>query len=130
MSESASVIAAPPPSNVRKPPPRRRLVIAMIAIAVLLVLGIVAAPAIVRSMNTASTDDAFVNGHVTFVAPRIPGQVSRVLVDDNNRVRKGDLLVQLDKQPYQVQVDIAQAALNAAQSDFVVAQAQLHSVAG
>ena len=35
-----------------------------------------------------------------FVAPRVPGQVVRVLVDDNNRVRKGNLLVQLDKEPY------------------------------
>ena len=32
-------------------------------------------------------------------------------MDDNNRVRKGDLLVQLDKEPYQVQVDITQAAV-------------------
>src|SRR5665811_2087545 len=44
------------------------------------------------SFNTASTDDAYVNSYVTFVAPRVSGQVTRVLVDDNNRVRKGDLL--------------------------------------
>jgi len=37
-------------------------------------------------LSTVSTDDAFVNGHVTFVAPRVHGQVSRILVDDNNRV--------------------------------------------
>ena len=38
------------------------------------------------------------------MAPRVSGQVSRVLVDDNMRVKKGDLLVQLDKEPFQVQV--------------------------
>ena len=47
--------------------------------------------------NTISTDDAYVSGHVTYVAPRVAGQVSRVLVDDNQRVKKGDLLVQLDR---------------------------------
>jgi membrane fusion protein (multidrug efflux system) len=52
------------------------------------------------TLNTVSTDDAYVNGHVTFVAPRVRGQVARVLVDDNYRVRKGDLLVELDKEPF------------------------------
>jgi membrane fusion protein (multidrug efflux system) len=81
-------------------------------------------PWLVRSWNTVSTDDAYVNGHVTFVAPRIAGQVARVLVDDNNRVHKGDLLVQLDKEPYQLQVNIAQAFVTAAQAALVTAQAQ------
>ena len=67
---------------------------------------------------------------MTFVAPRVPGQVVRVLVDDNNRVHKGDLLVQLDKEPYEVQVNIAQAGVDAAQSDLVAAQAQAHAIEG
>ena len=57
-------------------------------------------PWAINAFRTESTDDAYVNGHVTFVAPPVPGQVVRVLVDDNNRVRKGALLVQLDKEPY------------------------------
>ncbi len=76
-----------------------------------------AIPWAITTFRTESTDDAYVNGHVTFVAPRVPGQVVRVLVDDNNRARKGTLLVQLDKEPYQVKVDIAQAALTVAQAD-------------
>jgi pyruvate/2-oxoglutarate dehydrogenase complex dihydrolipoamide acyltransferase (E2) component len=69
-------------------------------------------PLIRTALNTVSTDDAYVNGHVTFLAARVAGQVSRVLVDDNMRVKQGDLLVQLDKEPYQVQVAIKQAAVN------------------
>src|SRR5690242_5014851 len=57
-------------------------------------------PWAVESFRTVSTDDAYVNGHVTFVAPRVAGQVSRVLVDDNNVVKKGDLLVELDPEPF------------------------------
>src|ERR1700687_2382646 len=56
-------------------------------------------PWIITAWSTVSTDDAYVNGHVTFVAPRVPGQVARVLVDDNNRVRIGDLLVLIAKGP-------------------------------
>ena len=84
---------------------------------------------VVRTMlDTISTDDAYVNGHVTFVAPRVSGQVSRVLVDDNYRVKKGALVVQLDKEPYQVQVDIRKAAVGAAEADLVAAEAQMRGL--
>jgi membrane fusion protein (multidrug efflux system) len=82
----------------------------------------------ITAFRTESTDDAYVNGHVTFVAARVPGQVVRVLVDDNNRVRKGALLVQLDKEPYQVKVNIAQATLSVAQADIVTAQAKVRGL--
>ena len=75
-------------------------------------------------MNTVSTDDAYVNGHVTLVAPRVSGQVSRVLVDDNDRVKKGALLVQLDKEPFEDQVALKKAAVEAAEADLLAAEAQ------
>src|SRR5262245_13551429 len=56
---------------------------------VLALIGFFGAPWLIRTLNTVSTDDAYVNGHVTFVAPRVAGQVLHVLVDDNNRVNKG-----------------------------------------
>jgi membrane fusion protein (multidrug efflux system) len=78
----------------------------------------------VTALNTVSTDDAYVNSHVTFIAPRVTGQVTKVLVDDNYRVKKGDLLVQLDKEPFQVQVNIKKAAVIAAERDRASAEAQ------
>ncbi len=86
-------------------------------------------PRIITALKTVSTDDAYVNGHVTFIAPRVPGQVVRVLVDDNNRVHQGDLLVQLDKEPYQVKVDIAQAALGLAQANLATTRAKVYGLA-
>ena len=106
---------------------RWQIVAGTLVAAVLLFMGI---PCVIRALNTISTDDAYVNGHVTFVAPRVAGQVARVLVDDNNRVHKGDLLVQLDKEPFQVQVNIAQSAVDAAQADVKSAQAQTRSMEG
>ena len=84
-------------------------------------------PRIFHAWHTVSTDDAYVNSYVTFVAPRVAGQVARVLVDDNNRVKKGDVLVELDPEPFRVQVAIKQAAVDAAQANLVVAQATVRS---
>ena len=70
------------------------------------------------------------NSHVTFVAPRVEGQVAHVLVDDNYRVHKGDVLVRLDPEPYQVQVNIKQAAVDSAQADLVAADAAVRGQQG
>jgi membrane fusion protein (multidrug efflux system) len=85
-------------------------------------------PWIRLTLNTVSTDDAFVNGHVTFVAARVRGQVSRVLVDDNNRVHKGDLLVELDKEPFQLAVAVKKSAVNSAQADLLAAAATVRGI--
>ncbi len=74
-------------------------------------------------LNTVSTADAYVNGYVTFVASRVPGQIARIFVDNNNRVRKGDLLAELDKQPYQIVVSERQAAVGTAKAELQSATA-------
>src|SRR5579864_6869155 len=77
------------------PPAARRPLWMWIVIAVLAGIVLYAAlPRVLVAAKTVSTDDAYVNGHVTFVAPRVSGMVKHVLVDDNNRVHKGDILVQ------------------------------------
>jgi len=52
------------------------------------------------------------------------------MVDDNNRVKKGDVLVELDPEPFRVQVAIKQAAVDTAQANVVVAQATVRSQLG
>jgi membrane fusion protein, multidrug efflux system len=103
--------------------------------ALLIVLGLIVivpviVPRIFHAIHTVSTDDAYVNSYVTFVASRVSGQVALVLVDDNNRVKKGDVLVELDPEPYQVQVAIKQASVDSAQADLVVSQATVRSQIG
>src|SRR5262249_39640005 len=97
---------------------------------VALVVLIEGVPWVVSAFTTVSTDDAFVSGHVTFVAPRVAGQVARVLVDDNNRVHKGDVLVELAREPYQVELKIAEAAVNASEADLGAVRAEVRGVAG
>jgi membrane fusion protein (multidrug efflux system) len=60
-----------------------------------------------------STDDAFVDGHIHTIAPKIQGTIKNVYVDDNQRVKKGDLLVEIDPADYQVKVDETSSSLAA-----------------
>ncbi|MBN3852134.1 HlyD family secretion protein [Paraburkholderia sp. Ac-20340] len=63
-----------------------------------------------------TTDDAYVRADVVTVSPRIAGYVTRVLVDDNQTVHRGDLLATLDDRDYRAKVQAAQAALLEAQA--------------
>lgn len=67
-----------------------------------------------------TTDDAQIEGHVAFVAPHVAGQVKRVLVKDNQHVKAGDVLVELDDRDLNVR-------LAAARADVAAAKASLHS---
>src|SRR5271163_51307 len=115
----------PEPQEPRKATRKRKLLLGVPVLAVLLVFGI---PWVGKMLNTVSTDDAFVNGHVTFVAPRVAGQISRVLVDDNNHVHKGDLLAELDKEPYRVAVSEKQASVDTATADLQAATAAVRAI--
>jgi membrane fusion protein (multidrug efflux system) len=116
----------PPGSDKGKASKKRRLRTALIIIGAIVIVFVII-PKAFHAWHTVSTDDAYVNSYVTFVAPRVGGQVARVLVDDNNRVKKGDVLVELDPEPFQVQVAIKQAAVDSAQAQLVTAQATVRS---
>ncbi|MBU6451819.1 MAG: HlyD family secretion protein [Cyanobacteria bacterium REEB67] len=71
------------------------------------------------------TDDAYVTGHMHQVSTRVNGTVAQVLVDDNEHVKAGQLLVALDPSDYQVKVKQARAALDTALQQSRVAQANV-----
>jgi membrane fusion protein (multidrug efflux system) len=111
----------------RAHPLRKWLILAVVVIGLAAGGYFLLLPWVITALNTVSTDDAYVNGHVTFVAPRVAGQVTKVLVDDNQRVKQGDLLAQLDKEPFEVQVAIKKAAVATAAADLVAANAQVRA---
>lgn len=117
---------SPPHQQITTPRGRRWLVWSLVVIGLAVGLYFFI-PWLIVALNTVSTDDAYVNGHVTLVAPRVAGQVQKVLVDDNYRVKKGDILVQLDKEPYEVQLAIRQAAVTTAQANLTGAQASVRA---
>lgn len=124
---------SPPPlpparSAPARPVNKRRWVIGAVIVLLIVLFCVFGIPEIRLAFNTVSTDDAYVNGHVTFVAPRVGGQISRVLVDDNNRVHKGDILAQLDKEPYEVAVSQKQAEVDTATADLAAATATARGI--
>jgi membrane fusion protein (multidrug efflux system) len=127
--EAATGPDHPKSQNVPAKRVRGRHVLMWGAVAAALTLGVFRGiPWVQQMLSTVSTDDAYVNGHVTFVAARVPGQVSKVLVDDNNRVRKGDILAELDKEPYAVIVAIKKAAIDNARADLIAAEAYARGI--
>ena len=67
--------------------------------------------------NRESTDDAQVDGHITQISSKVYGRVAEVLVDDNQEVKAGQVLVKLDPRDFQAALDQAKAQLALAESD-------------
>src|SRR5579885_340803 len=67
--------------------------------------------------NRESTDDAQVDGHITPIAAKVYGRVAEVLVNDNEQVKAGQVLVKLDPRDYQAALDQAKAQLALAESE-------------
>ncbi len=67
--------------------------------------------------NRETTDDAQVDGHITPMASKVYGRVAQVLVDDNQAVKTGQILVKIDPRDYQAALDQAKASLALAESE-------------
>jgi membrane fusion protein (multidrug efflux system) len=105
-----------PPRKKRAPVVFGGLFVAAAGVAIFLYLS---------RLGKEKTDDAQVEAHVASIAARIPGQVKRVLVDDNQVVKPGDILVELDDRDQQAKVAAARADLAAAQAQQHSAETQL-----
>jgi membrane fusion protein (multidrug efflux system) len=72
-----------------------------------------------------STDDAFIDGDIVQVSPKVSAYVKKVYVSNNQFVHKGDLLVELDPTDYEAKLEQAKAQLLTAQSQHGAAQANV-----
>lgn len=108
-----------PVSTASKPSRAKRLLPLLLGLAV---LG--ASTTWLLGRGKESTDDAFVEGRVASVAPRVSAAVKAVHVVDNQRVKAGDVLVELDDRDYQVRVKLARADLAAAKASLHGARTQ------
>ncbi|MFZ0959368.1 MAG: HlyD family secretion protein [Terriglobia bacterium] len=80
------------------------------------VLAIAAVLLLLYYHNRVSTDDAEVDGHIVPIASKIYGTVAAVMIDDNQAVKEGQVLVRIDPRDYQARVDQAKAALALAEA--------------
>lgn len=70
------------------------------------------------------TDDAFALANVIGVAPRVHGPIIRLNVQDNQEVKEGEVLFEIDPADYQLQLENAQAALASLEQQIEVARSQ------
>ncbi|WP_246329684.1 HlyD family secretion protein [Geomonas limicola] len=70
-----------------------------------------------EGQKVVETDNAFIESRIHSVASRVPGTVVRVLVEDNQFVHKGDVLVTLDERDFAVRLADARAGLDIARND-------------
>ncbi|MEZ3498025.1 HlyD family secretion protein [Pantoea sp. KPR_PJ] len=106
----------------RKRPGKKPLIILAIVVVIMLIVGFWFW---FSTRNEETTDDAFTEGDAVTIAPKASGYVVKLLVNDNQRVRKGDLLVEIDPRDTLAQRDQAKAQLGLAQAQLHQAQAQL-----
>jgi membrane fusion protein (multidrug efflux system) len=100
-------------TEIQKPPTRRRgILVAVVVVIVLVAVGIWW-----RSTFSEDTDDAQVNGHLIQVSSRIAGQVIKVYVTENQYVKAGDPIADLDPKDFQVAEENAEAALASAKAN-------------
>ncbi|AAM71353.1 MAG TPA: HlyD family secretion protein [Chlorobaculum sp.] len=130
MAETQQSNIEAPDNEKGKPKPERsmgRLVIFGILLAIGLVWG---GMKLIRSLSYEETDDAQIAGNIYPVIPRVPGKVVEVLANDNQMVKKGDVLIRLDPSDYQIKRDMAEAqllkaraAVSGAKADIIAAAA-------
>ncbi len=100
---------------------KKRVIVPTITAIVLLILGLIVS---INSIFYKSTDDAFVEGHIITVAPRVSGPVIKLHIDDNQEVKKGDLLLEIDPVDYEVKLKQTESKLEEARAALKKAQSQ------
>jgi membrane fusion protein (multidrug efflux system) len=92
------------------PRPKKKNLIIFIAVGVLTV--IIGGRYVINSFNVVETDDAYIEGRIHNIALKISGTVKAVNVEDNQKVKTGDLLVEIEPVDYELKVSEAKASLD------------------
>jgi membrane fusion protein (multidrug efflux system) len=109
--DTEELFLEPKPTGLKNPK-TQRLLFAGGAVLLALLVGL-----FFYYRNRESTDDAQVDGHITQISSKVYGKVGAVLVDDNQQVKAGDVLVKLDPRDLQASVDEAKAQLSLAETE-------------
>ncbi len=102
----------------------KRIALAVAGIALLAVIGYYGWNWYERARRIQATDDAYVRGEITAISPRVTGYATEVLVDDDIRVKAGQVLVRIDPRDFRMAVEKAQATLDQAKASLSQIEAQ------
>jgi membrane fusion protein (multidrug efflux system) len=89
---------------------RRRATSVFVAIALILA-AVAGLRFFAHLLSSETTDDAFISVHYTLISSKVAGRVSNVNIDDNQEVKKGDILVKIDPRDFQAALEQKEAAL-------------------
>ncbi len=106
-------------------PPKKKVVRNLIIAVVLLLLLAVVSVMYWRSTFTEDTDDAQVDGNLYQVSARVAGQVTKVYIDENEPVKAGQPIAEVDPRDFQVALEQAEANLANARAEYVQATANV-----
>src|ERR1700744_4366626 len=96
------------------------------ALGIAIVIGIIVALIYwLMTKDQQNTDDAYTDGRAVMIAPKVGGYVTQLAVNDNQRVKEGDLLLQIDPRDYVVARDQAAGQLAAMQAQLDNAKVSL-----
>ena len=98
----------------RKPYQKKRVIVPVLTAVLFLLLGIAS---IIYSFYYQSTDDAFIEGRLISVAPKASGHILNLYVNDNDEVKKGQLIAKIDPKDYEAKVKELEAALAEAKAN-------------
>ena len=112
------------PARTRRRPRLKPLVLAVAAIAVAGSAGWYGYDWWIDGRFFESTDDAYVGGNVTAIAPHVSGFIAQVLVTDNTHVDAGQLLLKIDDRDYRAVLDHAKAVVEARNASYEAVQAR------
>ena len=81
-----------------------------------------------HSLIYVSTDNAFIEGNIVALAPKVAGHIVALHVTDNQMVKEGDLICEIDPRDYQNQIEQAKATLASKEAKLRTAEAQLQVI--
>jgi len=93
---------------------KKRILVPFCIVILFVIMGLYS---FIISLSYQSTDDAFVEGRFVQISPKVSGQVVSLYVNDNDYVKKGELLLEIDSRDFQNKVDELESALKEAKAN-------------
>lgn len=109
----------------RKPYQKKRVIVPIITAVAFLVFGIFSC---IYSSFYQTTDDAFVEAHLVYLSPKVSGEIIELKVDDNTKVKEGEIIAQIDPKNYQLALENAQAKLEKARHELKISDSDIEKM--